>query len=54
MDTPIRVLPHDDVAERSVLGSMLLEPSAIGVAEEILLSDDFYTPRDFQSYTKSF
>lgn len=45
MDTPIRVLPHDDVAERSVLGSMLLEPSAIGVAEEILLSDDFYNPR---------
>lgn len=45
MDSPIKVLPNDQQAERSVLGSMLLEPSAIGVAEESLVSDDFYNPK---------
>lgn len=45
MDTPIKVLPHDEQAERSVLGAMVLSTSAIGVAEERLRSDDFYNPR---------
>ena len=45
MDTPIKVLPHDEQAERSVLGAMILSPSAIGVAEESLTADDFFNPR---------
>lgn len=45
MDTPIKVLPHDEAAERSVLGAMMISASAIGVAEERLTADDFYNPR---------
>lgn len=45
METPIKVMPRDEAAERSVLGAMFLDPSAIGVAEEMLVADDFYNPR---------
>ena len=37
-----RVPPHDLNAERAVLGSMLIEPTAVGKAIEILKPDDFY------------
>lgn len=37
-----RVLPHNIEAERSVVGSMLMDKEAIVVASEILVSEDFY------------
>ncbi|MDX1622594.1 MAG: replicative DNA helicase [Gemmatimonadota bacterium] len=39
-----RVPPHSDEAEVSVLGGMLLEPTAVDQAMEILSEDDFYHP----------
>jgi replicative DNA helicase len=37
------ILPHDDDAERAVLGAMLLELDAIGAVAELLAENDFYT-----------
>lgn len=37
-----RVMPHDTVAEQSVIGSMFMSPEAIVAASEILTKDDFY------------
>lgn len=37
-----RMPPNDVTAERSVLGSMLIEPEAVGKAIEILNAEDFY------------
>ncbi len=37
-----RVKPHDSAAEQSVIGSMLMDRAAIGLASEILVKDDFY------------
>ena len=37
-----RVLPHSVEAERSVIGSMIMDKDAILTASEILTSDDFY------------
>lgn len=37
-----RVLPHSPEAEKSVIGSMLMDREAILTASEILRSDDFY------------
>ncbi len=37
-----RVLPHSIEAEKSVLGSMLIDRDAITVASEALLGEDFY------------
>ena len=37
-----RVLPNSQEAEKSVIGSMLLDKDAITVASEILLGEDFY------------
>lgn len=37
-----RVPPYDEAAERGVLGSMMLEDRAAGIAVEMLVSDDFY------------
>lgn len=39
-----RVPPHDNEAERSVLGAMMLSQEAAGVAREILVAEDFYKP----------
>ncbi len=36
------VLPHREDAERSVIGSMLIDSAAVNVAAELLKSDDFY------------
>jgi replicative DNA helicase len=38
-----RVLPHSVEAERSVIGSILLDKEAASAAAEILAKDDFYT-----------
>src|SRR5207249_2158477 len=36
------VLPHDDEAERCVLGAMLIADAALPVALQALRADDFY------------
>lgn len=45
MEATVRVLPHDDEAEKSVLGSIILDRQALSVAEEILRADEFYNPK---------
>ncbi len=37
-----KVLPHSDAAERSVIGSMLMDVDAVSIAAELLVSSDFY------------
>ena len=37
-----RILPHDQAAESSVIGSMMMDPEAISVAQKYLSPDDFY------------
>ncbi|MCR4892016.1 MAG: replicative DNA helicase [Lachnospiraceae bacterium] len=37
-----RVLPHSIEAERSVIGSMMIDSDAVAVASELLTADDFY------------
>ena len=37
-----RVMPHSLEAERSVLGSMLIDPDAVEIASEIVREEDFY------------
>ena len=39
-----RVPPHDEDAERAVLGAMLLTTDAVADAVEILSGQDFYRP----------
>ena len=44
MESGYSALPHQDDAERSVLGSMLKSPEAMMLAQESLREDDFYDP----------
>ena len=44
IDYGSRTMPHDDVAEQSVLGGMLLSKDAIADAVESLRASDFYKP----------
>lgn len=37
-----RVMPHDEEAERSVIGAMLIDNEAIMIASEIVTGEDFY------------
>lgn len=37
-----RISPHSVEAEQSVIGSMLMDKDAIGIAAEILTAEDFY------------
>lgn len=39
-----RIPPHDIEAEQSVLGAIIMDNEAAGVASEILVADDFYRP----------
>ena len=41
-DVISRVMPHSLEAERSVLGSMLIDPEAVETAAEIIREEDFY------------
>ena len=41
-DVISRVMPHSLEAERSVLGSMLIDPEAVETASEIIREEDFY------------
>ena len=40
----IRMLPHDDEAEKAVLGALLLNPEAWNVVSTFLDASDFYSP----------
>ncbi len=42
MDTPFRSLPYNLEAEQSVIGSMLIDKTAIARVVEVLKGDDFY------------
>ena len=44
IDYGSRTMPHDDVAEQSVLGGMLLSKDAIADVVESLRASDFYNP----------
>lgn len=37
-----RVMPHDTLAEQSVLGALLVDPSKMGTVQAVLEKDDFY------------
>ena len=37
-----RILPHSQEAEKSVIGSMIIDPEAIAVAAQKLTAEDFY------------
>src|SRR5580704_6844427 len=39
----IKILPHNDTAEQSVLGAILIDKNAIVVVSEILKPQDFYS-----------
>ncbi|NLP46099.1 MAG: replicative DNA helicase [Epulopiscium sp.] len=45
-----RIPPHNIEAERSVLGSMMMDREAIAVATEVLRGDDFYRPDHKEIY----
>jgi len=40
-----RIPPHNDDAERAVIGAMLIDEEAVTVAQQYLKADDFYSPR---------
>ena len=40
-----RIPPHNEDAERAVLGAMLIDENAIGIAQQYLRPDDFYSSR---------
>lgn len=40
-----KIPPHDETAERSVIGSMIIDQDAITVASEMLDAEDFYQPK---------
>jgi replicative DNA helicase len=42
MDTPLRSLPYNLEAEQSIIGSMLIDKTAISRVVEILKTEDFY------------
>ncbi len=37
-----RIMPHSEESERSVIGSMLMDADAIGIASEYITGEDFY------------
>ena len=41
-----RILPHSIDAEKSVLGSMMIDPDKISEASEILIGEDFYVKQN--------
>ena len=40
-----RIPPHNDDAEKAIIGAMLIDEGAIIVAQQFLKADDFYSPR---------
>jgi replicative DNA helicase len=45
-----RIPPHDDEAERAVLGALLLDKNAFDITEQYLDSDDFYSGANGRIY----
>ena len=46
-----RIPPHHEVAEKSVLGSMLQDHQAVLLAQELLHEDDFYDPANREIFS---
>lgn len=46
-----RIPPHHEVAEKSVLGSMLQDHQAVLLAQELLREDDFYDPANREIFS---
>ncbi|OGK22231.1 replicative DNA helicase [Candidatus Roizmanbacteria bacterium RIFCSPHIGHO2_01_FULL_39_8] len=46
-----KVPPHDEEAEKSVLGAILIDSSAIGLVAEFLKSEHFYLPQHQDIYS---
>jgi len=40
-----RIPPHNDDAERALIGAMLIDDNAVIIAQQYVRSDDFYSPR---------
>lgn len=45
LSSNLKVPPHDAIAEKSVLGGILIDPPAIGLVIEILTTKHFYEPK---------
>ncbi len=45
-----RVPPHNIEAEQSVLGAIIMDIDAVGIASEMIVADDFYRPDHKQIY----
>ena len=45
-----RIPPHNDDAERAIIGAMLIDEDAISIAQQFLEAEDFYTPRHRKIY----
>lgn len=46
----VKILPHNDDAEKSVLGAILIDKDAANVVSEFLLPSDFYSPTNALIY----
>ncbi len=46
----VKILPHNDDAEKSVLGAILIDKDAVNVVSEFLQSSDFYSPTNALIY----
>jgi replicative DNA helicase len=45
-----KIPPHDDEAERAILGALLLDKNALEITEEFLTGDDFYSGANKRIY----
>ena len=45
-----RIPPHNDDAERAVIGAMLIDDNAVIIAQQYLRPEDFYSPRHRKIY----
>ena len=46
----LRTIPYNELAERSVLGAILLDKECISTVMEFVTVDDFYDPRNKEAY----
>ncbi len=49
-----RVPPHDPAAEMAVLGGMLMSKEAVGEVSELIVSSDFYDPKNQMFFVSVF
>lgn len=50
-DVVNRVMPHSAAAEQSVIGAMIMDSDAIGIATEMLIAQDFYSRQNQMYFT---